>query len=254
MGPAGSAVLVMILAFAFALGCSLALSVEVAVRADEPDEWKSFSPPPPTQDDVSELLRSGRVTFQTGPTRPSTVRGTPSTGSANQAFDAETQFRARYVFDSRCRYFWRGGELTIRVRYPRLEFLVDHEIWFRAASMAATTQDGFWELDLVRHELDHVRLSSDPAFDRLFRERVVAVETLRYSESDVRRITGDATLAIGDNIPAEALRKLVGEHVRSQFDQVVQMIELRYRELDRETRHGALPLPDEGPLRQWLGR
>ncbi|MEM1226799.1 MAG: hypothetical protein AAGJ40_13955 [Planctomycetota bacterium] len=211
---------------------------------------------PGASQNVLELLDVGSVVFEVSDARPSTQSEMRSTGAAGRRFDAETRFRLRYQFDSRCRYGWDGDELWIRVRYPQLELLVDHRIWFRSGSqMARRDDESFWEHPIVRHELDHVRLSSDVRLQSLFRHRVESRPVLRMDIRDVQERLQIDYLDKEQRLTNRQLRSLIGHHVRTQFEQIVELIEIRYVELDRITRHGALAIPEdsESELRHWLG-
>ncbi|WDQ19150.1 hypothetical protein [Rhodopirellula sp. P2] len=228
----------------------------------EPIEMSSL--PAPSQD-VAELLQVGQVEFISGGPRPSETRGLRSPGFINREFDAETRFSLTYHFSSRCRWWWDEEGIVIRVRYPELNLKVFHEVWFR---QRPNDLRQFWSSKLVQHELDHIRLSTDPRVLKRFETAVRSDESLRFSFSEVRSILGEQAVSSNNaqagqhtrsamprrssRLTPEQVRKLINERVRAHFDQTFQLIEIRYRELDRQTAHGSFAVPADGPLREWL--
>ncbi|QDS92269.1 hypothetical protein FF011L_10110 [Roseimaritima multifibrata] len=118
--------------------------------------------------------------------------------------------------------------LVIRPDYDRIDWILDHQIELPASLVSAD----FFADALVQHELDHVRISADPRIERLFRDRV------RKNIQEIR-------------IPWESdqppLKSIVQQHVDraivAEFKQVLQFLQIRYRELDRVTKHGLSRLP-----------
>ncbi|WP_102017529.1 hypothetical protein [Rhodopirellula islandica] len=217
----------------------------------EPIEMSSLPAP---SDEVAELLKVGQVEFISGGPRPSETRGLRSPGFINRDFDAETRFSLSYHFSSRCRWWWDEDGIVIRVRYPELNLKVFHEVWFR---QRPNDLRQFWSLSLVQHELDHIRLSTDPRVLKRFETAVRSEESLRFSFSEVESILGEQANSRTSNrrsprLTPEQVRKLINERVREHFDQTFQLIEIRYRELDRQTAHGSFAVPTDSPLRQWL--
>lgn len=74
----------------------------------------------------------------------------------------------------------------------------------------------FWTNWLVLHELDHVRISSDPRHEELFKKLV------------------------SEKAPFQQSAK---EYVQDAFGKVTSLVDIRYQELDRLTNHGMLDLP-----------
>lgn len=217
-------------------------------------------PEPP--DNLKDCLDHGNVTFLIGGTRPSLVDPSRSAPAERGGYDAETRYSLSYSFKSRCRWGWadtsRSQRLAIRVRYEQLELTVEHQVWLRELP----DRDTFWDSPLVRHELDHVRLSSDP---RLAVRFVAAVK-----RRDRIELTGDQSASLLDTAKRrfdrgrgkyrsllscltgdDAQRWLDGE-LQAEFERIVQLVEIRYRELDRQTDHGRRVVPADGDLHGWL--
>jgi hypothetical protein len=154
---------------------------------------------------------------------------------------AETRYTVAFDYASRSRWRIRraGGrrELIISVRFARVRWEPSHVIWFKETS---PPPDSFWDSPLVRHELDHVRLSADPRLGRRFEAML--------REQNVFRV------AVHDSVPVTPsfVRARVDEHVREIFGRVIDLIEIRYRELDRLTGHGTRPVGAETEVGEML--
>ena len=148
-------------------------------------------------------------------------------------FQAETRYSLQY--NSKINFRWRavgrsGGRRTLVVRpqFDQLEFEIKHEILLPIAFAG----EGFYDQQLVRHEFDHVRISTDPRFLSLFRnwvaEELTVLRTQCASDADFNLVA----------------KELVDERVEQIFQRVLSLIQLRYQELDQTTRHGVLVTPE----------
>lgn len=230
-------------------------------------EPMSLSSLPAANEEITGLLKAGQVQFISGGPRPSKLYGLRSPGFINREFDAETRFNLAYHFASRCRWWWNEDGIVVRVRYPELELKVDHKVWFRRRPDDLSQ---FWNLKLVQHEMDHIRLSTDPRVLKRFETAVRNEESLRFSRAEMRSVLGEDAVSDWDprqpsdnqagqnsrsrRLSSDQVRKLINQRVRQHFDKTVELVEIRYRELDRQTAHGSFAVPEEGPLRQWLDR
>lgn len=205
---------------------------------------------PKPSEDVARLLERGQVKFKSGGPRPSQANGYRSTGVIDRQFDAETQFRLNYDFVSRCRWWWSGDVLWVRVRYPKLGLTVTHDVWLRTFP---TEISEFWNSDLIKHELDHIRLSTDPRVLGRFRAAVEAEDRLQFARAEVEELL---ELKLDNpsrrHLTDDQVRQLINSRVKAHFQQTFDLIVIRYRELDRQTAHGAFAVPQTGPLRTWL--
>lgn len=223
---------------------------------------------PAVPTDLKELVEANELTFRIGGTRPSLADQSRSTGSSTRRFDAETQFRLSYTFRSRCQ--WRTvdnpsspdsiQQLGIQVRFDRIRTSLKHQIWLRQMP----EEPGFWDSPLVRHEFDHVRISSDPRLVELFRKSV-----LQHERMELTRAQSEPMIALAyrkwnaswfgrgsllNYLKNEDAKVWVKRAVQGEFDRLVELVEIRYAELDRVTDHGRRSVPEQGPLRDWLGR
>lgn len=222
---------------------------------------------PPVPEDLKRIVDAHELSFLVGGERPSLTRSIRSTPESDRRFDAETQFKMNYSFDSRCR--WEAirepatadtiGRLAVRVRYTRIETQISHQIWLRRLPDPET----FWDDSLIRHELDHVRISSDPRltirFEKAIRnlqrielshvqsEPVWVIARRKYEAAWSRRASLQLYLDHRDAKP------FVKSAVQMEFDRLIELVNIRYRELDRVTDHGLNAIPAGGQLRDWLG-
>ena len=198
-------------------------------------------PDPP--DEIAALIKNGKVTMSSGRKPWEEVRDARDrTGVSGSGLRlaAETKFTLNYDYRSRMR--WRsqdnadGQLVTINITYTRAKLIHDHKIWFRRRPH----EERFWDDRIVRHEFDHVRLSSNPLIAKRFLEKLRETRTLRKQ--------------VGGNIQLDekVVRGLVNEHVQSVFDEIVDLVGIRYKELDRETRHGLKPIQDDSEILDWM--
>ncbi|MGB7324340.1 MAG: hypothetical protein WBD31_05675 [Rubripirellula sp.] len=199
----------------FAAGMADAGSAEIT-----PIKVSSLPKPP---EKIAAWIKQGNVSFESG-TRPPSRQS-----SGGPRITGETRYRLIYHFRSKSDWRVLGSKIVIRVRFRDVRWQTSHVIWFENRP----NTDGFWDNQLVRHEFDHVEISTDPRIEKLFRSRLrdtTVIERLiqpgvRIRESDVDKIVEDA--------------------VREMFDEISELVEIRYKELDRLTKHGQLPLPPD---------
>lgn len=184
-------------------------------------------PPPPPE--IDSLLDHAAVTWQYGPVDD------PRQIAEGNPMAAETQYRIKFRFRTRLRWRTRGDRITARLRHLSLDWQPSHVVWFR--DMPAT--DDFWTNRLVRHELDHVRISSDRSIEQTYRDRAEALDPFEGRIMPSER-------------PGDAARRIVNDQLQALFEDVSSLAKIRYQELDRQTRHGLDPVPNDSTLRQIL--
>lgn len=150
--------------------------------------------------------------------------------SPNRAkLTGETHYRLIYNYSSRPR--WRldasGRNLRIAIRYQSIKWHTTHRIWLQ--ELPAT--DGFWSNKLLLHEFDHVTISSDPRLATAFKRRLNETSVL-HRKVDTSQI-----------VNRRYVDKLVKQHVEDVFQEISDLVQVRYKELDRITDHGQRPLP-----------
>jgi hypothetical protein len=111
-----------------------------------------------------------------------------------------------------------------------------HDVWFREQP---STQD-FWDDRLVRHELDHVRISTNPRIEKIFTELVRGDGRLLETIDEETKVT------------QSMVRSIVEKHVQSVFDDTIDLVQIRYQDLDAVTNHGLKPLPRDSEPMKWM--
>ncbi|MGI9472571.1 MAG: hypothetical protein ACR2NZ_13610, partial [Rubripirellula sp.] len=145
-----------------------------------------------------------------------------------------TRYNIEYNYRSRSQWRIDRGrrQLIITVRYQRIDWEPKHVIWLR--DMPPT--QGFWSGQILRHEFDHVRISNDPRMGKRFQELLREQAVFRHD------------LKPGETVNSAKVEQLVEQHVESIFQELADLISIRYVELDRETNHGAVKLPATSKL------
>ena len=206
-------------------GCFIAMAgwvtAEEAIKVTELEQ-------PPVW--IGKLLDRGSVTFSAGP-RSSQPE---STLSAETRFTLNLQYRTR----NRWSIQTRSGRRVLRIvaTYSKVNIVPVHKVWFRKPP---PTKD-FWSDRLVLHELDHVMISSDDRLEKRLAELLRDNRVIEHS------------LEFGAVVSDAQVEKLVDQHTRRFFDQIVELAQVRYRELDRLTKHGRLPIPKDSGINEFL--
>lgn len=158
-------------------------------------------------------------------------------GRFPRKFSGETRFTIN--FDSKSTYRWRQMRdrtgkryLIVRTSFREPEFQLKHQILL-PITMA---NEQLYQSELVRHEFDHVRISTDPRFRELFTKWL-------QQELKVIRLEIDQTKT-NDQLN-EIVNSEMNDRANQIFDKMLSLIQIRYKELDQVTRHGAMPLPED---------
>lgn len=176
---------------------------------------------PPAPGDYKQWMEQGDVTY-----------AFYDAGKFPRKFQGETRFIANYstAMKFRWRRVQRGTEpptLVVRTNFKKIELQIEHKILLPHY----LPTDSFYEHPLVRHEFDHVRISSDPRFVELFR---------KWLRTELQQIS----VPLNERTDYEELaRETVQKRSEEVFERVLQLIQIRYQELDQATKHGQLPLP-----------
>tara|TARA_R110002049_G_scaffold305056_1_gene501001 strand:+ start:45822 stop:46532 length:711 start_codon:yes stop_codon:yes gene_type:complete len=194
-------------------------------------------PKPPGE--VGDLIDRANVSFRFGPRSLLGRDELDRVSNRRRRLAAETQFEMKYTYATKTR--WRierqrqQRQLVVNVSYQTLDLNYSHDVWFR--DEPSVTE--FWDERLVGHELDHVRISSDPIIEKRFQDLV------RQKNEFTHPIDQDT------DVTKEMVRELVEDHVRGVFDQIISLVRIRYEELDRVTDHGLRPIPPDAKASQW---
>ncbi len=191
-------------------------------------------PKPPTE--IAKLIRDGAVRLITGGQPTSD----PSSLPAGRRLAGETRFTFRYRYDSRARWQieTRSGRaalgqttVLVRVRFRSIKLIASHDVWL----LSPPESDRFWDDRVVRHEFDHVQISSDPRIEKHFLDAAKEMEQMRVPLASV--------VGPGGRVDNAKVQSLIEAGMKQALDDTTDLVRIRYRELDRVTEHGMLPLP-----------
>ncbi len=149
-------------------------------------------------------------------------------------FSAETRMAMKYRLDFEFRWQMarEGGKrhLLVTIDHRPTKFELFHQILLPKEHATST----MYSVPLVLHELDHVRITADPRypalFDQWFQEKTTTLKIELKRQARER----DFEALIQEEMQTNA---------EGCFERMLQMIEIRNRELDRLSRHGRVPLP-----------
>ena len=154
----------------------------------------------------------------------------------SRRFAGETRmamvYRLEYTF--RSRLIRAGGKrrLQVKVEHRPTEFTRVHQILLPIAH----ANQGMYEVPLVLHELDHVRIGVDPRYPALFDE---------WLQETTKTLTFDWNAEARESDIEGWVQREMDQQAKASFARLMQLMEVRQRELDRVTRHGLLPLPSD---------
>lgn len=147
---------------------------------------------------------------------------------------AITAYRIEFRITKYNTWKWNTANrsMTIQMRAKLQSWKPIHTIWFRNQPGRVS----FWDNPLVQHEFDHVKLSADKNMEQRFKS------LLQRGNRQTIRLTPD-------QVPSDQMvNEVIDRWVEETFQNVVDLIDVRYVELDRITSHGRLPLPKESSL------
>lgn len=178
-----------------------------------------------------------KARFVTGGSPQSDIQQIPYGGK----LAGETRFTFRYEYNCHLKWFQsrRASEepqVRIRVRFRKLKFIISHDIWLRQPP----PPDRFWTDPVVRHEMDHVRISSDQRVERQFLDQANKISSFEVPLSTVADARG--------LVKEPAIRAAVDQQLQAVLRNATEYVDIRYRELDRLTRHGLRALPPKSQL------
>lgn len=200
--------------------CSWGLAEEaVVVKAVGPHGQPIDLPPAPQR--FAKLIESGNVSLSFYD--PAEVK---------RQYAGETKLDLRYDYRSSSRWDAQregdGHVVTVRSQFRQFKFTRRHTIVL-PIRMAG---ENFYSRPLVEHEFDHVRISTNPAFEKQFQ---------RWIEAELRVLK--LTLPAGQTLDNQWVQAQIKAAMKQRFDRLLDLIQIRYRELDRVTDHGMTPLP-----------
>lgn len=205
---------------------SNAIAQEVQPQGRVPEKELRLADLPPPPPEFARLIRSANVSFVTGGS--STID--PRNVQNGIRIVGETRFNSRYHYNSNARWQVRGDSVDIRVRFRSIKLVQKHVIWLK--HIPETNR--FWKDRIVRHEFDHVKISDDARIETQFLAEVRKLSKFVVPASQV---------VTNGRVNNTKVQRVIRERVEEAFQRLSDYVEIRYRELDRITQHGLLPLP-----------
>ena len=211
----------------------LLLLLTASGAAESPVALKLSDLPEPPEH-LRTLIDRTPITWESGDRK----EGNPTDGRLTMA--GETKYDVRYSY--RCSKRWStdsgGSKLRVTVRFAEILWKPTHRIWIKNRP----PDHQFWTNRIVLHELDHLQISSDPRHGDRFKQRL----------RDESKIVHD--VANGEAVNQKYVEKVVSDHVERIFRDHTDLIEIRYKELDRVTVHGRFKVPKDSPIAKLLER
>ncbi len=213
----------------FGLAVIGSLISRVVAVSPEPIEISELPAPP---EEIRRLIDRGPLDWESG------HRDDRDQPDDAPQLAAETEYRIKYFYHARNRWIVNQDrtQVTVTAQFTQIEWNPTHRIWLRRRPVT----DMFWSDEIVLHELDHLRISSDPRHEARFKQR------LRTQTRFVCPITA------GDVVNKQFIDRLVHDHVDRVFQEHIDLIAIRYKELDRITKHGQRPVPQESAVAKLL--
>ncbi len=171
-------------------------------------------PPPPA--DLAPLLERAPVSWEFYDRRKIKPRY-----EAFTRYDLRVEQRHRFRYEL-SRTSGGGVLITIRVRFTHVE----HQQTYRIEAPDHLDPQRFWQSRLIRHEMDHVKISSHP---------FVAAEMIRQVKS-VREFQRE--LRPGEIPTPAVISQWIDEEVGRKLKPVLQLVQDNNHKLDEITRHG----------------
>ncbi len=190
-----------------------------------PTELIEVGEPPDPNETLASLIKTGNVEFKFY-----------DANKIRRRFTGETRMAMKYYTD--VRYRWqvlRGAgkrQLAVTVEHRPTRFETYHQILLPREHAHAQ----MYSVPLVLHELDHVRIVIDPRYQAQFEEWFQEATKSLTIELDSRTKESEFEALIQAEIQAKSV---------PCFEKMLQLIQIRNRELDRRTQHGRVPLDEE---------
>lgn len=198
---------------------------------------------PTAPEAIAKLIADGKVSFDFFDER-----------KLKFDFVGETTFDFRYEYRCRTRYRvidqpatdsgdQKSGSsqaLEVMLNYEEVTLKISHRMRLPDRMVA----EDFFDQRLVKHEFDHVAISADP--------RLQALLTTMLTERNSKVIVpiSQAEFESRDRtIYAKMARTAAKKETAKVFEDFASLVRIRYKELDRVTRHGIEPLAPETRLR-----
>ncbi|MEO1527897.1 MAG: hypothetical protein AAFX06_20895 [Planctomycetota bacterium] len=208
------------------LVAQLALCQEPTTKNESTQKTIRLKDLPEPPKEIARLIDSGEVTFATGGEPQLDARGFPS----GINIVGETRFDSKYHYNSNAQWNVNGSSVEIKVRFRSLRLVTKHVVWLKEVP----GPEAFWTDRVVLHEFDHVRISTDKRIESQFFKEVRKLSSFVVPASRV---------VTNGRVDNAKIQRAIRERVKESFERISDYVRIRYRELDRVTRHGLLPIP-----------
>jgi hypothetical protein len=175
------------------------------------------------------------------PTPPPALRPLLKTGDVTVEYVSDPEFVAANIgkchFSLKFEHTWKyrysrskkDGKTTVKVTPHTVTPTVEMHHTIRLPIRYASQK---WSGRLLRHELDHVAVSSDPRPALLLEYLATHLPPIKHE------------LADGETADSALYKRLVNEALDRRKDAVVELIQQNYKRLDEVSQHGTVPIPD----------
>ncbi len=192
-----------------AVACLLPLSARGQTQKAELFQSSETLPVPP--DYLAPLLSAGNIQFAFYDVRPAT-----------QAFTGETNFDLKVDYKFRFSVRRAPSSNTSLQQLSITLSSITTKLTNRVSLPIELVDDDFWNAQLVRHELDHVRINSDPRVALLLRRLVAGVKSMQTPRT----------------ITQQQIQAILDVRIQERIDEVSRVVRENNALLDRVTTHG----------------
>jgi len=191
-----------------------------------PDQTFTTTELPEAPEEVARLLQEGNVEFVFYDAQ-----------AIRRRMTGETRFTLRYRTNHQLRWQLQRqangqGKLTIRPILRPVQWELEHKVLLPSYMIGPD----FYQEDLVRHELDHVRITLDSRYRQLFQQ---------WLREDLRTVRLELPPGFDVSQFSVLAHQAIEQETAERFTKLLDLIQIRHQELDRETQHGRRPLPDD---------
>lgn len=208
----------------------LAIGLLVLIGAETPSERPAATSQGDAPPYFQRLIEAGNVAIE---------HHDPRTFEAGDGGLARFKVQVRHRFRYSYRSTWQSDGRRLVLITPKIRrttIVVRHVVTLPYAY----DNPEKWQTRLVRHEFDHVAVSTDPRAYLLVKHLLCHLGTLRR------------TLAAGPDPEASWIDGVINEEIGKRREAVEELIRANYRLLDEVSRHGRRRIPDRRAFFQRL--
>lgn len=201
-------------------------SAEERIGEQAPHPWLNDVP-----SDLSRLVDVGKVRMEVD---EAAVRAAKRT--ALTAFHFKFTYRTHYRWPSSSRSTVGGRSIKLLVRFTEFDWEIEHRIMLSERFRPTKP----WETPLLRHEFDHVAVSTDP--------RLLAM----LASLDKAEVPIPVEVEQGITLSSKQIDEAIHAYVVRFQKALEDLVNDRYRQLDRESKDGLKFIADRSAFFQSL--